>query len=387
MAGIYIHIPFCKQACYYCNFHFSTSLANKEKMVQALVKEIELRSFISKQNPENDVEIISAEEEIIETIYFGGGTPSLLSEKEISSILSSIKKNYSLAADLEITLEANPDDITFEKLIEWKNAAINRLSIGIQSFLERDLLWMNRAHNAEQALNSIHLTREAGFQNFSIDLIFGTPRLADEEWEKNIQTVVDFDIPHISSYALTVEPKTALQRMIELKKKENINSDVQSKQYLMLMETLRSAGYEHYEISNFAKPGFRSKHNSSYWQSKKYIGIGPSAHSFNGKIRTWNKANNMIYIKSLRENIIPFEKEILSETQKLNEYVMTSLRTIEGLDLNFIESNFSKKERNRIENLLNQKIKREDYFLENDKIILTDEGKLFADAVAVEFFV
>jgi oxygen-independent coproporphyrinogen-3 oxidase len=246
---------------------------------------------------------------------------------------------------------------------------------------------MNRAHNAAQALNSINLTREAGFHNFSIDLIFGTPRLTDEEWEKNIETVIDFDIPHVSSYALTVEPKTALQKMIELKKKENINGDVQSKQYLMLMETLHSAGYEHYEISNFAKPGFRSKHNSSYWQFKKYVGIGPSAHSFNGKIRTWNKANNMIYMTSLRENMIPFEKEILSETQKLNEYVMTSLRTIEGLDLNFIETNFSKKERSRIESLLNKKIKKENYFLENNKIILTDEGKLFADAVAVEFFV
>jgi oxygen-independent coproporphyrinogen-3 oxidase len=356
-------------------------------MVEALIKEIELRSFISKENPENDLAIVSAEDETIETIYFGGGTPSLLSEKEISSILSSIEKNYSVAVDAEVTLEANPDDITSQKLMEWKNAGINRLSIGIQSFLERDLLWMNRAHNAAQALNSINLTREAGFHNFSIDLIFGTPRLTDEEWEKNIETVIDFDIPHVSSYALTVEPKTALQKMIELKKKENINSDVQSKQYLMLMETLRSAGYEHYEISNFAKPGFRSKHNSSYWQSKKYVGIGPSAHSFNGKIRTWNKANNMIYMTSLRENMIPFEKEILSETQKLNEYVMTSLRTIEGLDLNFIETNFSKKERSRIENLLNKKIKKENYFFKNNKIILTDEGKLFADAVAVEFFV
>jgi oxygen-independent coproporphyrinogen III oxidase len=386
LAGIYIHIPFCKQACYYCNFHFSTSLANKQEMVQALIKEIELRSFISKENPENDLAIISAKD-IIETIYFGGGTPSLLSEKEISSILSSLKKNYSIAAEAEITLEANPDDITSEKLMEWKNAGINRLSIGIQSFLESDLLWMNRAHNAAQALNSINLTRQAGFHNFSIDLIFGTPRLSDEEWEKNIQTVIDFDIPHVSSYALTVEPKTALQKMIELKKKENINSDVQSKQYIMLMETLRSAAYEHYEISNFAKPGFRSKHNSSYWQSKKYIGIGPSAHSFDGKIRTWNKANNTIYIKSLKENIIPFEKEILSETQKLNEYVMTSLRTIEGLNLNFIETNFSKKEKSRIENLLNQKIKRENYLVENNTIILTNEGKLFADAIAVELFV
>jgi len=355
-------------------------------MMQAMAKEIEIRSSVSKENPDDDIAVISSNE-TIETIYFGGGTPSLLSEKEISSLLSSLKKNYSIAPDAEVTLEANPDDINFEKLLGWKKAGINRLSIGIQSFLERDLLWMNRAHNAAQALNSMNLTREAGFNNFSVDLIFGTPRLSDEEWEKNIQTVIDFDIPHISSYALTIEPKTALQKMIELKRKENINNDVQSKQYLMLMEALRGAGYEHYEISNFAKPGFRSKHNSSYWQSKKYIGIGPSAHSFNGKVRTWNKNNNIIYIKSLKENIIPFEKEVLSETQKLNEYVMTSLRTIEGTDLNFIEKDFSKKEKQRIENLLNQKIKRENYLLQNNKIILTDEGKLFADAITVELFV
>ena len=351
-------------------------------MVESLIKEIEIRSNFSK---ENEAAII-LENEIIETIYFGGGTPSLLSEKELHSILSSIKANYKIAADAEITLEANPDDIDPSKLKEWKNAGINRLSIGIQSFIERDLKWMNRAHNSAQALNSIELAREAGFNNFSIDLIFGTPGLTDEEWEKNIQTVIDLDVPHISSYALTVEPKTALQKMIELRKKEDVNNDVQSLQYLLLMQMMRAAGYEHYEISNFAKPGFRSKHNSSYWQSKKYIGIGPSAHSFNGKIRMWNKANNMNYIKSLRQNIIPFEKEILTQSQKLNEYVMTSLRTIEGMDLNFIEKKFSEKEKNRIENLLIQKIKKENYFKEGKKVILTNEGKLFADAIAVELF-
>lgn len=355
-------------------------------MVEALLKEIQIRGNCSKEDPKNALAILSSPNEIIETVYFGGGTPSLLSEKEISSILSAIKNNYSISSDAEITLEANPDDINFQKLMDWKNAGVNRLSIGIQSFLERDLLWMNRAHNAQQAVNSIHLTREAGFNNFSIDLIFGTPRLSDEEWEKNIQTVIDFNIPHVSSYALTVEPKTALQKMIELKKKEDVNQDIQSKQFLLLMETMRAAGYEHYEISNFAKPGFRSKHNSSYWQSKKYIGIGPSAHSFDGEIRTWNKANNSVYIKSLRENMIPFEKEILTEAQKLNEYVMTSLRTIEGMNLDFIEKKFSQNERTRIENAIKKKIKNEYIFFENNNLILTNEGKLFADAIAVELF-
>lgn len=387
MAGIYIHIPFCKQACYYCNFHFSTSLVLKEEMVKSLLKEIELRSKIAKQNEENETAILSSEDEIIETIYFGGGTPSLLSYEEINSIISSIKQNYKVAANAEITLEANPDDITSDKLNDWKNAGINRLSIGIQSFIERDLKWMNRAHDARQAFDCINLATQAGFDNFSIDLIFGTPGLTDEEWQRNIEAAIKLDVPHISSYALTVEPKTALKKMIGLKKKENINNDAQAVQYAILIKALREAGYEHYEISNFAKPGFRSKHNSSYWQGKKYIGIGPSAHSFNGKMRMWNKANNIYYLKSLEQNIIPFEKEILTESQRMNEYVMTSLRTMEGMDLNFIEKNFSEKEKTRIENVLSQKIKKENYFIKNNKIILSDEGKLFADAIAVELFV
>jgi oxygen-independent coproporphyrinogen-3 oxidase len=387
LAGIYIHIPFCKQACYYCNFHFSTAEGSRKEMTGSLLKEIELRRKMLESNVEKNLAIISSSHEVIETIYLGGGTPSLLSKDEIFLIISSIKKNYTVGADAEITLEANPDDITLENLEAWENAGVNRLSIGIQSFIERDLTWMNRVHNTKQALDSIRFSREAGFENFSIDLIFGTPGLTDKEWKENIQTVIDLKVPHVSSYALTVEPKTALQKMIELRKKENINNDVQAKQFLILMEMMRTAGYEHYEISNFAKPGFRSRHNSSYWSGEKYIGIGPSAHSYNGKERMWNKANNMIYIKSLQQNIIPFEKEVLTETEKLNEYVMTSLRTIEGMDLNFIEENFSVSERKRIEKLLNSRVEKENYFQQNAKIILTDRGKLFADRIAVELFV
>lgn len=385
MAGIYIHIPFCKQACYYCNFHFSTSLVLKDEMISSLIKEIEIRSHFS-ENKENETSILSFKDEVIETIYFGGGTPSLLSRQEIVSILSSIQKNYKVDANAEITFEANPDDITIEKLNEWKSAGINRLSIGIQSFLERDLLWMNRAHNATQAIQCIHLAREAGFNNFSIDLIFGTPNLTNEEWKENVQKVIDLKVPHISSYALTVEPKTALQKMIVLKKKEDINMDVQATQYGILMQMMRDTGYEHYEISNFAKPGFRSRHNSSYWQGKNYIGIGPSAHSYNGKMRMWNKANNIFYIRSLGQNVIPYEKEILNPTQQLNEYIMTSLRTIEGLDLGFIENNFSLEDRKRIENLIEEEVEKEKTFIKEGKIILTDEGKLFADGIAVKLF-
>jgi len=350
------------------------------------MKEIKIRSKSTEEEQKNNAAILSSENEVIETIYFGGGTPSLLCEQEIISLISSITQNYTVNKNAEITLEANPDDITIEKLNEWKSAGINRLSIGIQSFSERDLLWMNRAHKAAQALNCIHLAREAGFDNFSIDLIFGTPGLSDEEWKENVEKVIGLNIPHLSSYALTVEPKTALQKMITLKKKEEVNSDVQATQYAILMQMMRDAGYEHYEISNFAKPGFRSRHNSSYWQGKKYIGIGPSAHSYNGKIRTWNKANNIFYIKSLQQNIIPFEKEILSESQQLNEYMMTSLRTIEGMDLQFIENNFSKDQRKRIEDVLMKEVKKEMIFMIDEKIILTDEGKLFADGIAVKLF-
>jgi len=386
LAGIYIHIPFCKQACYYCNFHFSTSQKSREEIISSLIKEIELRRETLDENDEQNISILSSSDEIIETIYFGGGTPSLLSPDEISAIIFALKKNYQISGEAEVTLEANPDDINFENLHHWKNAGINRLSIGIQSFIERDLRWMNRAHNAKQALNSIQLSMEAGIKNFSIDLIFGTPGLSDEEWKRNIQTVIDLNVPHISAYALTVEPKTALQKMIALKKKENVNNEVQANQFLILMEMLRTAGYEHYEISNFSKRGFRSRHNSSYWKGEKYIGIGPSAHSFNGNERSWNIANNRIYIQSLQQNKIPSEKEILTPSQKLNEYIMTSLRTIEGIDLKFVEEKFSDKERKRIEKLLEIKIDKKNYLGENDRIILTDEGKLFADRIAVELF-
>jgi len=351
-------------------------------MITSLAREIEIRSLSS----EKEISIISSEENI-ETIYFGGGTPSLVSGDDIKSILEAVKLNFRISENPEITLEANPDDITLEKLNDWKDAGINRLSIGIQSFIERDLKWMNRVHNAAQALNCIDLARSAGFQNFSIDLIFGTPGLSDNEWGKNIQTVIDLNVPHIACYALTVEPKTILNKMVQSKKKENINTDIQAEQYLTLMKLMNCAGYEHYEISNFAKPGFRSRHNSSYWQGKNYIGIGPSAHSYNGEMRLWNKANNATYIKSIDENIIPFEKENLTQSQVLNEYIMTSLRTIDGMDLDFIENKFSIEQRKRIESITKKEIEREKIFFRDNKIILTAAGKLFADGIAVKLFV
>lgn len=378
MAGIYIHIPFCKQACYYCNFHFSTSLDLKDEMIVALIKEINLSSLYLI----ND----KSETEIIETIYFGGGTPSLLSNDDIKNLLNAIKNNYSISKDAEITIEANPDDISKEKLSTWKEAGINRLSMGIQSFKQRDLEWMNRAHNTTQAVESIVLAKNAGFNNFSVDLIYGTPGLTDEEWKLNVEQVINSGAPHIACYALTVEPKTALQKMIALKKKVDIDTDQQARQFLLLMKWLKEAGYEHYEISNFAKPGYRSRHNSSYWQGKKYIGIGPSAHSYDGKSRRWNIANNPSYIKSIKNNIIPFEEEKLTNVEWLNEYIMTSLRTVEGLDLKVIETNFSADERKRIEDAVVDYINKKMVVYNNEKLLLTDEGKLFADGIAADLF-
>ena len=338
----------------------------------------------------------SSKESLTDTIYFGGGTPSLLTAGEIKKLLDAVHQHFHVSADAEITLEANPDDITETKLSEWRAIGINRFSIGIQSFKEEDIEWMNRAHTAGEALRCIELVKDAGFTNYSVDLIYGTPGLSDDDpiaigWKQNVQTIIDLDVPHISCYALTVEPNTALQKMIGLKKKEDVDHEKQASQFLLLMDMMKDAGYEHYEISNFAKPGFRSKHNSSYWQRKSYIGIGPSAHSFDGNSRRWNVSNNALYIQSLQKNIIPFEEEKLSDIQKLNEYIMTSLRTIEGIDLAFVEKNFGKPVSNKLQNaskkyIDNHKLLPIAIGTTNYKLVLTDEGKLFADGIAADLF-
>ena len=364
MAGIYIHIPFCKQACHYCNFHFATSLHYKNEFVAALLKEISLQ---------NDY----LENESIETIYFGGGTPSLLAIEDLQLIIEQVKSVFTVSSKSEITLEANPDDIDEEKLLLWKKAGINRLSIGIQSFFEEDLKWMNRAHNAQQAIDNLQLAVKH-FDNISIDLIYGTPQMTDDKWKQNVDTAISLNIPHLSCYALTVEPKTPLDKMIRLQKSENINPDKQSEQFLLLMKWLEAAGYEHYEISNFAKQGWRSRHNSSYWQGKKYLGLGPSAHSFNGSERQWNIANNNIYIESINNGKISFEREVLTVTQKLNEYIMTSLRTTEGLNLDIAGVVLLDRSKKFIDSGLVK--------LENNSLQLTREGKLLADGIAAELF-
>ncbi len=373
MAGIYIHIPFCKQACHYCNFHFSTSATLKAVFVSSLQKEIQLRKNYL--------------DESISTIYFGGGTPSILAISEISLILQELNDHWEIDATAEITLEANPDDITEEKLVAWKNIGINRLSIGVQSFFEDDLKWMNRAHSALQAIDCISLATKAGFDNLTIDLIYGTPTMSDENWQKNVALAISLNIPHLSCYALTVEPKTALEILIEKNAKANINTEAQARHFELLMQWMEVAGYEHYEISNFAKPGKRSKHNSSYWQGKSYIGLGPSAHSFNGYARQWNVSNNAFYIKSLNKNEIPFEEEILTKEQQLNEYIMTSLRTIEGISLEKIQNEFGEKFYSHVIQSYEKFAKSNDLIIDYNFLKTTIKGKLLADGIAADLFI
>lgn len=374
MPGIYIHVPFCKKACHYCNFHFSTQLQLKSDLVAAICKEAVLRKTFL--------------QETVDTIYFGGGTPSLLSGSELEILLNTLNEHYTIAPNAEITLEANPDDIDPKTLNQWHQAGINRLSIGIQSFFEEDLQWMNRAHNAQQANHCIELAQTAGFYNLTIDLIYGTPGLTNERWKQNIETALTLGIPHLSCYALTVEPNTALDVMVRKGTKEEVDADHQAIHFNILTETLQNAGFEHYEISNFAKPGFRSKHNSSYWQGNPYLGLGPSAHSFDGHVtRQWNISNNPLYISSLQQGIIPFESEMLTMVQRINEYLMTSLRTIEGISLSFLEKNWGEERKQEVLKAAQIHVVQQNIQLQEQHIILTAQGKFLADGIAADLFV
>ncbi|MFT4755499.1 MAG: oxygen-independent coproporphyrinogen-3 oxidase [Vicingaceae bacterium] len=328
MAGIYIHIPFCKQACSYCDFHFSTKLNNKQKVLNGIEKELELRvAYIG--------------EETVETIYLGGGTPSLLSDTEIQSLLTKINSLFDVSSDAEITLEANPDDLTLNKLKELKNTSINRLSIGVQSFFEKDLRFMNRAHNSSEALDCIKNAQKVEFSNISVDLIFGSQTTTKEMWQKNLDTFFDLGINHLSAYSLTIEEKTALAHQVAKGKVENVNDEQNYEQYLMLQKAIKQNGFEQYELSNYCKNGAYSKHNTSYWQSKKYLGVGPSAHSFNDTSRQWNVRNNLLYSKAIENGTAYFEKEELSEIDRYHEHLITSLRTMWGINLNSLNVSFS----------------------------------------------
>lgn len=371
---IYVHIPFCKQACHYCDFHFSTSLQYKSEMITALLREIELRSPY-------------LEDKKIESIYFGGGTPSLLEAEEIMRIIDAIAKHFDIANQAEITLEANPDDLNATKVNSLRNTPVNRFSIGIQSFFEEDLKWMNRAHNQQEAVASIMRVQDAGFENITCDLIYGYPLLTDEKWQHNMQQLIDFEIPHISSYSMTVESKTALDHFIKKGLSPAINPDQAADQMNFLINTLKARGYEQYEISNFAKNERYARHNTNYWKGTHYLGIGPSAHSFNGVSRSWNISNNAKYITSINSNQLPFEIEELSTLDQINESIMTSLRTMWGLDLNNMERKFGQSVKNRI--LLESApfLADKSLIVEEDKLKLTDAGKLIADRIMSDLFI
>lgn len=372
MAGIYIHIPFCKQACHYCDFHFSTSAKYKDEMVQALIKEITLQ-----KNYLNG--------ETIQTIYFGGGTPSVLSADEIIRIINTITEIHTVTADAEITLEANPDDLDRQKVNAFRHTPVNRFSIGIQSFFDEDLQWMNRVHRAAEAEASVKRAQDAGFENITADLIYGYPLLTDVKWNHNLNKVFELGIPHVSAYSMTVEPQTALAAFISKKKQPPMNEGQSANQFNIMLDAMQINGFEQYEISNFCKPGQYSRHNSNYWRGVKYLGIGPSAHSFNGDTRQWNIANNARYIKNLTENTIPAETEILTETNRLNEYIMTSLRTIWGLDLDKLNTIVAGAS-TEVLNAAREYFKDGSITQTDNVLTLTPRGKLYADNVAAGLF-
>ena len=373
MAGIYIHIPFCKQACNYCDFHFSTSMKMKASFVEALLREIELRK--------GDLGKV-----ILSSIYIGGGTPSLLSTSEIKSIFEKLYQCYDIAADAEITLEANPDDLTFDKIEELKQTPINRLSIGVQSFRDEDLKFMNRAHSVDEALKSIQMCQQAGFNNLSIDLIYGTPGMSNEAWRSNLSTCFNLNIPHVSSYALTVEENTVLHHMIAKLKTDPLSEKQSAEQFEILMQEMQDHGYEQYEISNFCKPNSYSRHNSAYWKKDNYLGLGPSAHSFIGNKRLWNISNNVKYIKSLADNILPLQAEELSLRDKYNEYVMTSLRTSWGCSISYIAECFSEELVDYFKVEVRKYILSKDVKEFNGIYTLSSKGKLLADRIASDLF-
>ena len=372
MSGIYIHIPFCKQACHYCDFHFSTSMKKKDEMILALANELKLRKT-------------EFENEIVETIYFGGGTPSILQIEDLRFLIESVYDNYSIIENPEITLEANPDDLSEDRIIELSRTKINRLSIGIQSFFEDDLKLMNRAHNAEEAIKCLEIATQY-FDNISLDLIYGIPGMTSEIWKKNIEIALSFGLPHISSYALTVEPKTALHKLIQNGAIKNPKDEVAQEHFSILVELLEANDFIHYELSNFGKVNYFSKNNSSYWLGKKYIGIGPSAHSYNRISRSWNVSNNSLYIEAIQENQLPNEVETLTISDRYNEYIMTGLRTIWGVSLDNIETEFGI-------TYLDYLMKQVQKFLNDDLLILKDnilkptkKGKFLTDGIASDLF-
>lgn len=371
---IYLHIPFCKQKCSYCNFHFSTSFSLKDDMLLAIKKEIRLRY----QELENKT---------LKSLYFGGGTPSVLSVDDIQSLMDEIQKYFSFDENIEITLESNPDDLNKNFVKALSQTEINRLSIGTQSFFDEDLKLMNRAHNASEAESSIKRAQDSGLENISIDLIYGSPTSNLGIWKENLNKTIELQVPHVSSYALTVEPKTALEKWIEKGKVNSPEETEQNQEFYYMTDFLKDNGFDHYEISNFGKPGFHSKHNSAYWKYEPYLGLGPSAHSYNGSIeRSWNIANNPIYIKNLNQNILPKETEILSEKDRFNEMIMIGLRTTWGVDLGKINHNFSPEITDYLKNEIKNKLQSGILKIENNFLKIPEKHWFLADGIASDLF-
>lgn len=368
MSGIYVHIPFCKSKCAYCNFFSVVSEKQRTEFIEAL-----------KREAANRKDYLGGEE--VHTVYFGGGTPSLLELLEIQEILETLKKNYKIAAASEITLEANPDTVSKESLLEFKSLGINRLSVGIQSFFDDDLQYLSRKHDSKHALKVLDWAKEAGFQEVTLDLIYGIPTLTDEKWRKNLEIFFSTGFNHLSAYALTVEEKTALGQRINRGVAAAVSEDTTIRQYDILVEMTGNQGFEHYEISNFARPGHYSKHNTIYWKGEKYLGLGPSAHSFDGVSRQWNVAN----VKEYCDNY-SFEREELTVDDRYNEYIMTSLRTIWGCNLDYIRSNFGENYAEKFENGVQKHISSGKMYQKDGNYILTDSGMLFADGIAAELF-
>ncbi len=396
MAGIYIHIPFCKQACHYCDFHFSTSTKKKNELLAAICSEIELRK--------SEISVP------IKTIYFGGGTPSLLNKEEIDLLIGEVYKNFEVEENIEVTLEANPDDLTKGNLYQLSKTKVNRLSIGVQSFFEEDLTLMNRAHNALEAKQCLTMATQY-FDNISVDLIYGIPGLDDNRWEESLDIIIAFGIPHVSCYALTVEPKTVLKKLIKNGKIAPVSEINSHRQYLILLDKMKKEGYVNYEFSNFGKQGYFSENNTAYWQGKSYLGLGPSAHSFDGNIRSWNISNNIQYINQIQIGKLPIKRETLSKTDRYNEYLMTGLRTMCGVSLNKVKNNFGTKyldyllEQTKIpinDGLLeivlakvvkpsinsrsSSSSKKEEFFSNDSVLIISEKGKFLSDGIASNLF-
>ncbi len=374
MAGIYFHIPFCRQACHYCDFHFSTQTKSMDEMVKALMRETQARAQY-------------LEGETIETIYFGGGTPSLLPTDDINRILDAVYTYYPVSNDAEITLEANPDDLTYLKILELARSPVNRLSIGIQSFRNQDLMWMNRAHNASQADFAVKCAQDRGFNNITIDLIYSIPGMSDRDWLDNIRKAVDLNVQHISAYSLTIEPKTVFGHQWAKQELHAVDDAVSSGHFLTLVHELTRSGFKQYEVSNFCLPGMESKHNSAYWKGKKYVGVGPSAHSFNGDSRQWNVSNNARYTQGWLNGTPHFDVEQLDQRTKCNEYLMTRLRTTWGVNLNVVRSEYGVDLLSNEKESIAQWVEEGLMIVDNNTITLTTEGLLKADRIASDLFI